>query len=169
MTEPHEWDGTLTGGLAELVGIENSELANFDAVVGRSEVDLAMDGLVEALGGSVEFRESTDGASEQHLTAARVHVALRRDAWDLVSQLAALVISIVTNNPAEVVAAISMLRTITKTVTIMTPDEKRAVALIAGNQRKGIQTYRNDVDINLDRLLARGVLRDQNGRLDVRS
>ncbi|TQK49820.1 hypothetical protein FBY35_0090 [Streptomyces sp. SLBN-118] len=167
-----EWDGTLAEGLARRAGLDPSDLASFENVTGRSDLEAAVTELVEALGGAVEYTESADSASEAHLIVARVHLRLRESALKLVEHAVALAVALALLNPGGLVNAVQLVQTVHDAATILSPAEREAARLIRENRRRGITTSREDLapfGVDVDSLIARGVLADGEGGLSVRA
>lgn len=165
-----EWEGTLATGLAQRVDPGLSDLTRFETATGRADLETAIYDLVEALGGDVEYTESTDSTSEAHLRIARVHLRLRTAAWKLVEQAAALIVALVVLNPGGVVHAVRLVETLIRSATILSPEERDAVALIMANQRRGVATPRDGVGrfgVDVDSLIVRGVLDEGEDGLSV--
>ncbi|MFF5575678.1 hypothetical protein [Streptomyces luteogriseus] len=164
-----EWEGTLAEGLARRADLDPSDIELFKNVEGRSDLEVAIDELVEALGGAVEYNEPTARGAETHLIVSRVHLRLREAAWKLVEQAAALAVALAVLNPGGLVNALQLVRTVIDAATILSPAERDAVRLIMENQRSGHPTSRNDLDpgVDVDSLIAKGVVIDGENGLSV--
>jgi hypothetical protein len=165
------WNGTLTSGLAHRAGVGDTDLAKFENVRGRAEVEGAVDELVEALGGETQYSEATEESSEAHLTVSRVHLRLRESALDLAEQTAALIVSLIAMNPAAIVPAIKLVRIIVKIASVLSPSEQEALARIVHGRRMGTATHRADLadlGVDIDGLISRGVLREIDEELSIR-
>jgi len=164
-----EWEGTLTEGFARRAGLAPSDLELLKNVEGRSDLEVAINDLVEALDGTVEFTEPTDGGAETHLIVSRVHLKLREAAWKLVEQSVGLAVSLVLLNPGSIVNAVQLVRTVIGAATILAPAELEAVNLVRDNHRCGRTTSRNDLDpaVDVDSLIARGVVVETENGLTV--
>ncbi|MEV4515640.1 hypothetical protein AB0K00_42650 [Dactylosporangium sp. NPDC049525] len=163
-----DWDGTLASGLAQRANLDQSYLARFDVLDGRADLERAIGKLVNDLGGEVEYAESTDSASDAHLTFSRVHLRLRGETLGLVEQATALVIGLALLNPGAVTPAIQLVRKLIDLTTILAPAEQSALTLIMANRRNGIPTTRADIaslGVDVDSLITKGVLVEREGTL----
>lgn len=158
-----EWDGTLLDGLTpDDVATASGE--QFGALPGRARVGAELDELATILGGTVQYTDAVSESSEQHLTIGRVHIKISASAFDFLTQLTGLVINIALHSPAGVVPALQLLRTIKRSVSLLSPEELSLVKTVAECQRKDQPYATADLGPVGARLLRNGVLEDREGQ-----
>lgn len=164
----HTFTGTtLVVGIAELVGVDPSEVKRYeDEARGRARYEEAVkDALLDTMGpDSVEYTELEDQTSGSHLRAGRVHIKVRASAWDVTKNLIALGVLIALHNPGAVAPGISLADTLRKALTKLSPAERDALAYVADRQRGGITVGRDDLarfGVDVASLISQGVLEDR--------
>ncbi len=164
--------GALTQGLASRVNPQPAELSIEDVpLIGLDRLEQAVGDLVVCFEeGELEIDDTTD-AADAHVTTYRVHLTLRRSAWDLAANAAATAVGFLTRDTAAgLTCALNLLHTLTEVARSLSVAERQAISRVLANQWLGSTTRRGELTtygIDVEKLIQNGVLVETDDGLSV--